>query len=112
MAYVLQLAHVARERKALQDCQGGFRNPLDFDAELMGADLQKMARQRCDVFAPLAQRRKAQADHVEAVKQVLAEQTKLDALLQILVGRGDHTHIGLDRAVPAHAVKTAVAEYA
>ena len=41
----------------------------------------------------LAQRRQAQADHVEAVEQVLAERARLDALLEVLVRRGDHAHV-------------------
>jgi hypothetical protein len=38
-----------------------------------GALAQEEARQHGDVLAPLAQRRQAQADDVQAVEQVLAE---------------------------------------
>jgi hypothetical protein len=46
---------------------------LGLHAQLLGALLQEVARQHGHVFAALAQRRQAQADHVEAVEQVFAE---------------------------------------
>jgi hypothetical protein len=76
-----------------------------------GALLQKVARQHGHVFAALAQRRQAQADHVQAVEQVLAEHAVLDALLQVLVGGGNHAHMALT-AVAAHAVELPVRQHA
>ena len=97
VADVLQLAHVAGKVERAQLLQRRVGNALGLHAELLGALLQEMAREHGHVFAALAQRRQAQADHVEAVEQVLAEHAFLDALLQVLVGGGDHAHIGLAR---------------
>jgi hypothetical protein len=47
-----------------------------------------------------SRRRQAQADHVQAVEQVLAEQAFTHALLQVLVGGRNHAHIGLQRLMP------------
>lgn len=71
-----------------------------------------MARQQRDVFRAFAQRRQAQTDHVQAVKQVLAEQTVLDAGFKILVRGRDDAHVGLERVVAAHAIEVAVRQHA
>ena len=52
-----------------------------------------MLDQQRDVFDPLAQWRQAQANHVEAEVQVLAECAGRDLRLQFAVGRGDQPHI-------------------
>jgi hypothetical protein len=46
------------------------------------------------------------------VVQVFAEQAVAHALLEVLVGGGDHAHIGLHRLVPADAVEVAVRQHA
>ena len=46
-----------------------------------------------DLLAPLAQRRDVDADHAEAVVQVLAELAFGDALFEVGVGGGDHAHV-------------------
>ena len=71
-----------------------------------------MARQQGDILAPLAQRRQAQADDIEAMEQVFAEQSLAHPLFQILVGGGDHPHVDLDRRMPADAVELAVRQHA
>ena len=91
--------------------QRRFGNALGLDAKLLGALLQKVARQHENIFAALAQRGQAQANHIQAVKQILAKAPFLDALLQILVRRSNHAHIGLDGAVAADTVKMAVAQH-
>ena len=45
------------------------------------------------------------------MEQILAKTTVLDPLLQVLVGCGNHAHIGLDGAVSADAVEMAIAEH-
>ena len=70
-----------------------------------------MTRQHRDVFAPLTQRRQAQANHVQTVKQVFTEGTFLHPLFQVLMGGCNHPHIGFDGAVAAHAVEVAIAEH-
>ena len=53
----------------------------------------------------LAQARQAQADHVQAVEEVLAERALAHALLEVLVRGGDDAHVGLDLLVAADAVE-------
>jgi hypothetical protein len=112
VAEVFQLAHVAGKIQALQVFERRLGQALGFAAQLLRAFLQEMLGQQRNVVAPLAQRRQAQADHVEAVEQVFAEQALLDPAFQVLVGGGDHPHIGLDRLVAADAVEVAVGQHA
>ena len=60
----------------------------------------------------LAQARQAQADHVQAVVEVLAERALAHARLEVLVRGGDHAHVRLERLVAADAVELAVGEHA
>ena len=112
VADVFKLAHVAGKVEEAELLQRLVGDALGLDAELLGALLHEVARQHEDVFAALAQGRQAQADHVEAVKQVFAEGAVFDALLEVLVGGGDDAHVGLDGVVPADAVEVPVAEHA
>jgi hypothetical protein len=53
-----------------------------------------------------------QANHVEAVVEVLAEESQLHARLEVLVRGGDHAHVRGERRVPTDAVVVAVREHA
>ena len=91
---VLQLAHVARERIALQVAQrhaGELRNTLQ--AAALCQPLQDGIGQHAHVLLPLAQRRHAQLDHIEPVEKVLPEPSLCHALRQVLVGGADDAHI-------------------
>ena len=79
---------------------------------MLGTLLQKVAGQGKYVFTPLTQSRQAQANHIQAVVQVLAEHAFLDALLQVLVGGSNHARVGLDGVVSTHAVEMPVAQHA
>ena len=70
-----------------------------------------MARQHGDVVTPLAQSRQAQADDVQAMEQVFTKRTVFNALLQILMRGSNHTDIGFDRRVAAHAVEVTIAQH-
>jgi hypothetical protein len=85
---------------------------LGIDGELARALQHEVAGERRNVLEALAQRRQAQPDDVEPVQQVLAEQSLPHALLEVLVRRGDHAHVRLERGVPADAVVLAVREHA
>ena len=61
---------------------------------------------------PLAQRRQPQRHHVEPEEQILAEQALLDQDAQVLVGRGDDAHIGLDRRAAADGRVLALLQHA
>ena len=71
-----------------------------------------MLQQLRDVLAPAAHRRYRNADHVQPVQQVLAEETFLHAALEILVGGGDHAHVHLHRQLAADAIELALGQHA
>src|SRR5205807_2542720 len=69
-------------------------------------------RAQRNVLRALAQARQPQANHVQPVKQVLAEGALAHALLQVLVRGGDDAHVRLYLLVAADAVDRAVGEHA
>ena len=68
--------------------------------------------QERQVLEPLAQRRRADRDHVEAVVEVLAEAPGLDLLREVAIGGGDHAHVDLDGRRGAHRLDLAVLQHA
>ena len=78
---------------------------------MLGALLQEVTREHRDVFASLAQRWQAKANHVQTVKQIFTERAFLHPLLQVLVGGRNHPHIGFDGAVTTHAVEVAITQH-
>src|SRR5262249_18421616 len=111
MAQVLELAHVTREWQLGDELQRLRRKSLGFHAEFARTLGQKMTRQQANVLAALAQGRQPQANHVEAVIQVLAKQTLAYPLVQVLMGCGNHTDVGLDGLVPSYPVVKTIGEY-
>ena len=110
MANVFQLAHVAWKSELAQLLQSGIRNTFVLYAQLFGALLQEMPGQSKHILTSLAQCRQSQANDVQAVVQILAEHAFLDALLQVLVRRSNHTRTGFDSVVPTDTIKVSVAE--
>ena len=52
-----------------------------------------MTRKRRNVLRPLAQRRNTDANHIEAVHQILTESPVLDFRAQVTVGGADKPHV-------------------
>src|ERR1700731_1946754 len=71
---------------------------------------QEMARQRQDIFRPLAQRRYPYRYDAEAIEEILAESSRGDLRAQDLVGGRQYTDVNLARLHPAHAQNLAVLE--
>ncbi len=65
-----------------------------------------------NVFATLAQRRYFDADHVQAVQQILAEHVLFHAFFQRLVRGCDHAHIDAHGHLAADAIELAFGQYA
>ena len=61
---------------------------------------------------PLAQRRRADGDGVDAVVEVLAEAASGQQAVEVVVGRGDDPHVDLDHARAAHARDLPVLQHA
>ena len=74
--------------------------------------LHEMLDQQRDVLAPFAQRRHLDRDDVEPVEQVLEELAVGDQLPQIAIGRGDHAHVDLLRALGAERLELAILQHA
>ncbi|MOA13096.1 hypothetical protein D3C78_1331280 [compost metagenome] len=79
-----------------------------FHTQLAGSNLQKVACQAGNIFTALAQRRQMDADHVQAVEQILTEFAFLHTLLQILVCRGDNAHVHFHRRVSTDAIELTI----
>ena len=71
-----------------------------------------MLCQQRHIFTALPKRRQAQANHVQPVVQVLAEQPLLDTLVQILVRCGDDAHIRRQRRMPTDPVELSIRQHA
>src|SRR5579871_3088543 len=88
------------------------REALGLYAELLRASSEEMTREERNVFGALAQAGQAQPDDVEAVIEVVAKRALANALVEILVGCGDHAHVHLHLLVAADAVEAAVGQNA
>ena len=111
-AGVLQLAHVAGPRQVLEVFLGLAFEQLGLHGQLQGGAAEEVAGEGGDVFATVRHARDVDADHVEAVEQVLTEFTRMHQGFQVLVGGRDDAHIHLDRRMPAHTVELAVSQHA
>ena len=94
---VLQLPHIARPVVQHHGAQGLVAQ-RELGPALAADAIEKVRRQQGNVFAAVAQRRQAQVDHVEPVKQVLAKGSLLHHLRQVAVGGGH------DARLDGHAV--------
>ncbi|EJT83508.1 hypothetical protein PPS11_34823 [Pseudomonas putida S11] len=80
-------------------------------ARFLGGAGEEVAGEGRDILAAVGQPRNVDADHVQAVKQVLAELAGLHQRLQVLVSGGDDAHIDLDRHVATHAIELAIGQH-
>ena len=87
------------------------RERFRLDAELVCGHFEVMREQVGNVARARAQRRQLDADHVEPVEEVLAKEAARDALVQILVGRGDDAHVDAHRGLAADPVELALGEH-
>ena len=82
---------------------------LDLDpphAVALGVLADERAHERLDVLGPLAKRRDADGDDVQAIEEVFAEAPGLHVGGEVAVGRGDEAHV--DRlGAPAHLLHLA-----
>ena len=90
---MLELAHVARPRVALEEGGELGVEATHTLAELARVVLGEVAREQQDVAAALAQRRQRERDHVEAVVEVLPERALRDRGLEIPVRGRDEAHV-------------------
>src|SRR5205085_646488 len=89
---VLKFAYVAGPLVAHERAHGVAREADGAGACACGA-LCEVARERHDVFAPLAQGRQVKRDGVQTVEQVLPEAPFAHLALNVAVRRGDDSHV-------------------
>ena len=110
--HVTQLAHVAAPRRILQRLQRGLREFLRMLVVLNGEERGEVLGQRWNVLATLAQRRRADWNDVEAVKQIFSKTTVADLLGQILVRGCDDPHVHFDHRRCADRLHFALLQHA
>src|SRR4051812_35071567 len=99
----LQLADVAGPRVGAQPLHRIRRDLADLAAELATESAHVVQREQRKVLATLAKRWQVDREHAEAIEQVEPEATIRDALLEVVMSRGDQADIGPDRLVTADA---------
>ena len=93
---IFELANVARIFVPEKARRGLFRELPGRPALLLRNTLQKLFRQRQDVFAPFAQGGNFDVDDVQPIKQILAEPAGLYFLGQIAIGRRDQPGLNVE----------------
>src|SRR5678816_117468 len=83
---------------------------LDVLLILIRVCLQEVHRQELDVVFSFSQRRDAEVDDIESVKEILPELLVINFLLQVLVCGGENTDIGVDRPRPPEPFELAILE--
>ena len=106
--HVLELPYVAGPVEGFQILERSLGNALYLHAEFARALGQEMLGQEWNVLAPVRQRRQAQTNDVQAMKQIFTEHAVLDATFKVLVCGRDDPYIGLDRLVSANPVELPV----
>ena len=112
VAQVFELPHIAREILLREEIQRILGESFGIDVQIARAFCQEVPGQQRNIVAPVAQRRQAQADHVEPVIQVFPEQALLDAQIEVLMGGGNYPHIGGDGGMAADAIELPVGQHA
>jgi two-component system nitrogen regulation response regulator GlnG len=82
MAQVLELAHVAGPLLRAEELERAIGQALAVDAQVPRALREEVARERRNVHAALAKRRKAQPNDVQAVEEIFAEEVLLHARVE------------------------------
>src|SRR5262249_30725839 len=104
---IAQLADVPRPGAAAHELHRVRRNVVEALLELAAELAQEVPRQEYDVVASLPERGHVDADHLQAVVEILPEALFLAHLLEALV-RGRHDpEIDGDRVRAAHALELA-----
>ena len=108
---VAQLARVARPVVVEQPALGLGREALDRSPRALAHAAEEEASERKDVLAALGEGREVNADHLEAVVEVLAETPVLHELLEVAVSGGDETQVHGDLVLAADADEPALLEH-
>jgi hypothetical protein len=109
---VLELAHVARPGMQLETAQGLLRERRRRPRETPRDLRLDRTREQLEIAGSRAQRRHAQARHVEPVIQVGAEASRCDLPAQVEIRRNYDARPHAQRHAAAHALEAALLEHA
>src|SRR5690606_3238046 len=109
---VLEFADIARPG-VIEDClQGARSDAYQLPPMLLAQVVDETIQQQGQIVPAFAQRRYGHREDIQAVEQVAAKAPLLDRLGQILVGRGNHPHIDLQRLGAAQPLQLTALQYA
>src|ERR1700745_3384972 len=106
--HVFQFSDIARIKIILKHKNGLIAETYCRESVLMAINSQEMFRQGDDIRASLAQRRNGNADHVQAIKQIFAEDAFTYGSLEIAIGGGENAKVAANCFGAAHALKGAL----
>src|SRR5258707_10002836 len=89
---VLKFTNVPWPRIVLQRGNHLVRNFLNLLAMTLGEPADEVGDQKGDVVAAFAQRRYSDGEYVQPIEEIGAKGALLNHFLQVLIGRGDHSH--------------------
>ena len=106
--HIFQLANIARPLVVGKLPYGILAEGTAFvEAEFPRA-ADEVVGERGDVAGPITQWRQGQGDDRKTIVEVFTERALTNGLIEILVGRGDESDVGLDRLCTAHAIKSLI----
>ncbi len=108
--HVAQFPDVPRPAVMEELCLHTRREPHDLFAEFPVEKIDKMQREKRDIFFPFPQGRQVDPDHVEPVVQIFTESPLSHPFFEILVGGGDDANIQVFHIGAAHALKLSLLE--
>ena len=108
LGHISQLSYIAGPSVFTERGFSGFGDPRNRCAVRLAHALQVVVEERYHVIAPLAKRRDANLDHVQAIVEILTKCACLDLCGQIAIGRRDEANIaGGGRSLRADGVNLA-----
>ena len=109
---VLQLTHVARPVVAGEHLERARRHAAHVAPAVARRLADEVLHEMRNVLPPLAQRRQAQRDDVQSVKQVFPERALAHRGPQVGIGGREHADVHGDRPLAAHPLDLPLLEHA
>src|SRR5579883_3442470 len=102
----LELTDIARPRVPAEGVTCFWRHNRHLTVELRCKPRQGIISEKVDIVAALPQRRELDGEHIQPEIEIRTKPPAGDQFLQIGVGGGDHSDVGLDCFGAAHPLKT------
>lgn len=99
---VPQLTDIARPRVAKQRVEGIVCETEEAPVGVEAEESKEPLGESLYVTRPVPQRGYLDLDHVEPVKKLFPEESLLDRLIEVHIGRGQHAHIRLLGRIISH----------